>query len=382
MKIAFLTDGIYPYVLGGMQKYAYNLAKYLAHLNTEIILYHFLTTESATQMEGSTLTPEEQAKITLKSFSFPKEDPFPGHYLRASRKISSIYATELRKEKGIDLILAQGFMAWDYLADPERDHRIPVAVHFHGLEVFQKAHGFVETLKQIMLSKKVSEVIKRSDYAVSLGGKLTPILEGLVTREKIIETSNGIDSDWMGEPNELNHPRKMVFIGRNERRKGLKELMQMVKMLPGEKFELHIIGPFSDQELPADRRIKNHGTLRSEDQVKGVLDAMDALVLPSWSEGMPTVILEAMSRGCVSIAYDVGAVSKMVDEHTGWLIPMADFDGFIAGIKAFLSADDEELVAMKKKAIIKVQNQFSWTSIAQDLLKKFQSIITERQQTN
>ena len=41
---------------------------------------------------------------------------------------------------------------------------------------------------------------------------------------------------------------------------------------------------------------------------------------PSYSEGMPNVIMEAMSRGLAIIATDVGAVSKLVDEENGWLI--------------------------------------------------------------
>ena len=41
MKIALLTDGIYPYVIGGMQKHSYFLAKYLARNKINVDLYHF-----------------------------------------------------------------------------------------------------------------------------------------------------------------------------------------------------------------------------------------------------------------------------------------------------------------------------------------------------
>ena len=41
----------------------------------------------------------------------------------------------------------------------------------------------------------------------------------------------------------------------------------------------------------------------------------DVLVVPSLSEGMPTVILEAMARGKAVIATDVGAVSDLVSEE-------------------------------------------------------------------
>ena len=41
MKIALLSDGIYPYVVGGMQKHSYFLAKYLARNKINVDLYHF-----------------------------------------------------------------------------------------------------------------------------------------------------------------------------------------------------------------------------------------------------------------------------------------------------------------------------------------------------
>ena len=41
MRIALITDGIWPYVLGGMQKHSYYLCKYLAQQNVYVDLYHF-----------------------------------------------------------------------------------------------------------------------------------------------------------------------------------------------------------------------------------------------------------------------------------------------------------------------------------------------------
>ena len=46
----------------------------------------------------------------------------------------------------------------------------------------------------------------------------------------------------------------------------------------------------------------------------------DCLICPSYSEGMPTVILEAMASWCCIIASDVGAVRCIVDKNNGWLI--------------------------------------------------------------
>ncbi len=44
-------------------------------------------------------------------------------------------------------------------------------------------------------------------------------------------------------------------------------------------------------------------------------DSMDILILPSKTEGMPRVVLEAMSRGCTVIAYDVGDVKTVIPKE-------------------------------------------------------------------
>ena len=44
-KIALITDGIWPYVLGGMQKHSYYLCKYFAQNKIEVDLYHFNQSE-------------------------------------------------------------------------------------------------------------------------------------------------------------------------------------------------------------------------------------------------------------------------------------------------------------------------------------------------
>ena len=51
-------------------------------------------------------------------------------------------------------------------------------------------------------------------------------------------------------------------------------------------------------------------------------DSCDILLCPSYSEGMPNVILEAMSRGLAIIATNVGAIRLLVSEDNGVLLQM------------------------------------------------------------
>ena len=60
MRIALLTDGIYPYVVGGMQKHSYNLAKYFAQQKIYIDLYHCNSSQTNYNIQKLEVFSEEE----------------------------------------------------------------------------------------------------------------------------------------------------------------------------------------------------------------------------------------------------------------------------------------------------------------------------------
>ena len=111
---------------------------------------------------------------------------------------------------------------------------------------------------------------------------------------------------------------KFVFIGRNERRKGIEELNAALNELlsnTGFEFEFHFIGPIPEESKLRDKRLIYHGEIRNQEKIKKILRASDCLVCPSHSEGMPTVILEAMASGLAVIATRVGAVERQIRDN-------------------------------------------------------------------
>ncbi len=380
MKIALFTDGIYPYVIGGMQKHSYLLAKYLARNGIHVDLYH--TNQSALDISRLELFSEEEKKyIRSVVIPFPSLGKMPGHYIRESYEYSLAIFREFQKNSDVDLVYAKGFCAWKLLDEKRKGFQCaPVGVNFHGYEMFQKAASFKSKLEQIFLLKDPALFnIKQADFVFSYGGKITDIILGLgVNRKRVIEIPAGIEEEWLAEDVQPAHsPLRFVFVGRYERRKGMIELNAALRKLQGNRpFEFHFIGSVPEDKKILSDKIIYHGMVTDADKMRSLLRGCDVLVCPSHSEGMPNVILEAMASGLAVIATDVGAVSLMVSSENGWLIKKSNAAEVSAALTKAIDASAEDVLLLKKRSLRKVKDNFGWDAIA----KRTISGITELKQ--
>ena len=123
--------------------------------------------------------------------------------------------------------------------------------------------------------------------------------------------------------------------------------------------------------------IKYYGTLHEEEKIKKLLQASDVLLCPSWSEGMPTVILEAMASGCAIIASDVGAVSEQVDSKNGILIEPGDKAQLKEAIERMIAMPENKLLAMKQASRERIKEKFLWHRVADLTIKEIKRITEE-----
>ena len=304
----------------------------------------------------------------------------PGHYIRENRLYSMRLYSEIKDELiEFDLIYAQGFTG-SYFIKQKDKHKIPIVVNLHGLEMFQFAANFKVKIQYLLLAREAKNNLFGADFVYSFGGKLNDILERIgIRKEKILQHSNGISKDYLAELSRLKKLNKLrfLFIGRNERRKGFPELQIAIKQLITNSklnFFIDFVGPIENENILVHPNLTYHGEIRDTEKIIEILDTCDCLICPSYAEGMPTVILEAMARGLAIIATDVGAINRMIDGN-GILLAKPNSKDIAAAMKTISTLPEKDLLQMKMKSLELIKEKFLWEQVIQDKIKDFEKII-------
>jgi len=376
MHVALVTDGIWPYVLGGMQKHSFYVCKYLAKAGIQVDLYHF--NQSDLDIEAlDVFTSEEKKFIRSIIVPFPKGRKFPGHYLYQSfLHADLVYNVIQPKLKSYDFIYTKGFTGRRLIVEKLKNPKSfpTIGVNFHGYEMFQIPPNFKIRWQQILLLRQPTKWLSRhADVVFSYGGKITEIIKQIgVKEEKIAVLPSGVESEYI-RPHSIstNTAIKFLYLGRYERRKGIEEYDAAIRKILSQQVdavEFHFIGPLPEASKIKHPKVIYHGEIRDRALLMQKIQECDLLVCPSWSEGMPNVILEAMSNGLAVIATDVGAVSGLVNKQTGWLIPKANTELIVETILSII-AQRETIQVKKKAALDHIRQSYTWEILSHQLIQ-------------
>ena len=89
--------------------------------------------------------------------------------------------------------------------------------------------------------------------------------------------------------------------------------------------------------------------------VRRELEAARALVLPSFAEGLPVVIMEAMALGRPVISTSIAGIPELVEPgRSGWLVPAGAVEPLVEAMAEALTADPAELGAMGRAGAARV----------------------------
>jgi glycosyltransferase involved in cell wall biosynthesis len=139
--------------------------------------------------------------------------------------------------------------------------------------------------------------------------------------------------------------------------------------------ELCLIGPIPEScrlDLP---HVTYLGAVNKEEQLRKKLSAADVLICPSHSEGMPTVIMEAMACGLAIIATDVGAVGELVSSSNGILLIESSRSEITKAVERVLSMSPQQLATLKECSLQKADG-IKWSGVAKQTSEEIGRLIS------
>ena len=220
---------------------------------------------------------------------------------------------------------------------------------------------------------KIGEKVRRSSFVVAVSAFGRRELERWVERAhwpKLRVVHCGLEAAFHAvDPVPPPAAPRLVCVGRLCEQKGQRLLIEAAARLAakGTAFELVLVG---DGELRPELealiarhalggRVRISGWLSSEG-VRAEIVAARALVLPSLAEGLPVVLMEAMSLRRPVLASAVAGVPELVRHgEVGWLCRPGDVDALVTAINDCLIRKPQELLAMGEAARRRVLERHS-----------------------
>ena len=248
-------------------------------------------------------------------------------------------------------------------------------------------HGPEEFDKATILS--LEEKIKRSTFVAAVSSFGKSQLFRWCDRtlwSKIHVIHCGVDAAFLAHPHvPIPAAPRLVCIGRLSEQKGHLLLLEAANLLAvaGLDFKLVFVG---DGPLRSDieKQIAQYGLQKhieitgwaSSDQVREQLLASRAMVLPSFAEGLPVVIMESLALNRPVISTYVAGIPELVEPGVcGWLVPPGSAEILAVAMRAALEAPLEKLEEMGKAGAERVAKQHNVDLEAKKLVALFESAI-------
>lgn len=164
-------------------------------------------------------------------------------------------------------------------------------------------------------------------------------------------------------------PSSMIFcfVGRLNQDKGITELYQAFAALPAQAHLLLVGGLDNSAPIPLSLQTALEGHPRVHglgfmDDIRPALSLANVLVLPSYREGFPNVVLQAGAMGLPVIATDINGCNEVVEPgFNGWLVPARDAKALQEGMQAAMQTPGSERINMGQRARERIKARFERT---------------------
>lgn len=172
----------------------------------------------------------------------------------------------------------------------------------------------------------------------------------------------------------------LLFLGRLCVEKGIGELLEAVIQLKKEITNLHLYlgGVWEDLELKkvADEHkefIHQIGWVENKEKEKW-LEKCNVFVLPTYFEGLPIALLEAMAYGCACVASKVGGIPKLITHKQEGLLIEPKNSTCLLDCLRYLLREEKMQEQLGQAAAKKVQREYNLENQLQQLIRWYREL--------
>lgn len=352
MKILFATPHLFPDKLGGSGLHSRHLIRHLAHAGHAVDVLH-----------------------PYRTRHFPALPQVREYRVPFGRNVFA-FASRVRAwigDAAYDVGYSDGLSLLRYV----KDRAFPCIVNDHGFAACQaqyfggylKASGKAALRDVLLRGPRLwarRHIAREADFVVSMGGLTDDVVAHAlgVPEARILRLPNAVDVEtWPAvEPGDA---RDFLFVGRIEYPKGVAQLLQAFKRLRGTEARLRLVGDGAMAAAVQGCGLSNVEWVgpRFGQALLQEYRAAGCAVFPSLQEGMPTVVLEAMSQGKTVIASDVGANRELVTRDAGFLIAPHDASALVDALTACLHRSAAARVAAGQAGQARVRDRYTWQRV-------------------
>lgn len=291
---------------------------------------------------------------------------------------------QLHADGGVDIVLCHGHPVAALAASPlKRRYGIPYSMVTHG-DIFDRPKGTYDPRLTWFYRLVTPSAYRGADLVITLSPYMAALaMRGGAWPERVVVIPNGIDPAEIGLDERAVHlPRppagrlELLYVGRLSVEKGCDVLITAAGLLKadGVAFRLRVVGGGPEEgrlRLLAARLVLNDDVEFLGQVPRLELGALyrsaDVVCVPSRSDSLPTVVMEAMAAGVAVVGSDVGGIPFLIKAEVTGLLVQLENPMVLAAALQRLKLDPQRMRGMGAAGARRIAQKFNWLCNGQAL---------------
>lgn len=216
--------------------------------------------------------------------------------------------------------------------------------------------------------KMIAKAMKLAEKVITIDETTYQAVRRELPQVKVINIPNPVNVEKLPKPIHVSS-KTVTYLGWVVHTKGIEELISAWEKIAKKyaDWKLQLIGPYKEEYM---NQLKKQYTFqgvsvlgeKAHDEAMNIVNSSEILILPSYTEGFPNVIVEAMAMEKAVIATRVGAIPEMLNEDCGVLINPCSSSDIVEALESLIT-DEMLRVKLGHNACKKAQNEYAFHNI-------------------